>query len=183
MGFRSCITAVFVSVVLLIGMPCTAIGQPGDAQDNSVALQVFSEGEGSPMVMLGGGTFGAAAFAPHAKVLATQFRVVRLQTLNVGTSQQKEPLPPGYSVKLESGAMRRALDKLGISMPIDLVGQSFGALVGLDFALDHPHRVRTLVLFEPPAFWTVPPEELRNTPDMRRMYANHVTISHTLVGN
>jgi pimeloyl-ACP methyl ester carboxylesterase len=170
MGFRSCITAVFVSVVLLIGVPCAAMGQPGDAQDNSVALQVFSEGEGSPMVMLGGGTLGAAAFAPHAKILATQFRVVRLQTLNVETSQQKAPLPPGYSVKLESGAMRRALDKLGISMPIDLVGQSFGALVGLDFALDHPHRVRTLVLFEPPAFWAVPPEELRNTPDMRRMY-------------
>src|SRR5687767_4126950 len=72
MGFRSCITAVFVSVVLLIGMPCTAMGQPGDAQDNSVALQVFSEGEGSPMVMLGGGTFGAAALAPRAKILATQ---------------------------------------------------------------------------------------------------------------
>jgi pimeloyl-ACP methyl ester carboxylesterase len=40
----------------------------------------------------------------------------------------------------------------------------------LDFALDHPNRVHTLALSEPPAFWAVPPEELRATSDMRAMY-------------
>ena len=136
----------------------------------SVQLEAFSEGNGPPIVMLGGGTFGAAAFAAHAKILAKQFHVVRLQTLNVEKSQKKEQLPAGYSVKFESAAMARTLHALGITTSADLVGQSYGALIALDFALDHPDLVRTLVLFEPPAFWAVPQAELRTSPDMWAMY-------------
>ena len=119
--------------------------------------------------MLGGGTPGAEEFAPHARVLASEFRVVRLQTLNVDRAERGQPLPTGYSLKLESAAMARALGELHLDGPIDIVGHSFGALVALDFALDHPDRVRTLVLAEPPAFWAVGREELMATPDMRAM--------------
>lgn len=91
MRFRSCITAPSLSLLMMLGVSCTAIGQPGAAQHDSVRLQAFSEGEGAPIIMLGGGTFGAAAFAAHAKILAKQFRVVRLQALNVEKSQKKEP--------------------------------------------------------------------------------------------
>ena len=34
-----------------------------------------------------------------------------------------------------------------------MIGWSFGALMGMDFALNHPERVKKLVLYEPPAFW------------------------------
>ena len=47
------------------------------------AIQTFTEGQGPPLVMLGGGTDGAAAFAPHAKLLAKDFRVVRPQSLRI----------------------------------------------------------------------------------------------------
>src|SRR4029077_13043275 len=77
--------------------------------------------------------------------------------------------PDGYWLKLESAAMTRALDDLQLSGALDIVGHSFGALVALDFALDHPDRVRTLVLAEPPAFWAVPAEELRANAGMRGM--------------
>jgi pimeloyl-ACP methyl ester carboxylesterase len=119
--------------------------------------------------MLGGGTLGAAEFAPHAHVLARHFRVVRLQTLNIAAAEGRQPLPMGYSVKLESAAMARSLDSLDLTTALNVVGHSFGALVALDFALDHPDRVRTLVLAEPPAFWVVGSEERRTTADMRRM--------------
>ena len=135
-----------------------------------LALQAFSEGRGRPLVMLGGGTPGAAEFAPHARLLANEFRVVRLQTLNVDRSERHQVLPSGYSLKLESAAMARALDALGLADALDIAGHSFGALVALDFALDHPDRVRTLVLAEPPAFWAVPREELMATRDMRTMF-------------
>jgi pimeloyl-ACP methyl ester carboxylesterase len=73
-------------------------------------------------------------------------------------------------LELESAAMARALDRLGLDGPLDITGHSFGALVALDFALDHPDRVRTLVLAEPPAFWAVPHAELMTTADMRTMF-------------
>jgi pimeloyl-ACP methyl ester carboxylesterase len=136
----------------------------------TLALPVFSEGRGRPLVMLGGGSPGAAEFAPHARILASEFRVIRLQTLNVDRSERRQPLPAGYSLKLESAAMTRALDQLQLGGALDIVGHSFGALVALDFALDHPDRVRTLALAEPPAFWAVPREEMMATRDMKIMF-------------
>jgi pimeloyl-ACP methyl ester carboxylesterase len=55
-------------------------------------------------------------------------------------------------------------------MPLDIVAHSFGALVALDFALDHMDRIHALVLAEPPAFWAVSREELRTASDMHKMY-------------
>ena len=134
-----------------------------------VQLQALIEGRGSPLVMLGGGTVGAAEFAPHAHTLAEDHRVIRLETINVERAHTGEALPRGYSVRTESAAMARALDRLQIDAPIDLVGHSFGALVALDYALDHPHRIHTLTLAEPPAFWIVPAAELRDSPQMKSM--------------
>ena len=64
-----------------------------------VALQTFTEGQGPPVVMLSGGTGGAAAFAPHAQALARDFRVVRPQSLRIERAQSNQPLPPGYAIK------------------------------------------------------------------------------------
>jgi pimeloyl-ACP methyl ester carboxylesterase len=168
---RSGTSIPILSIALAIVAATTqTLGGSSARARSHIALQTFVEGAGSPLVMLGGGTFGAGAFAPHAHVLARDFRVVRIQTLNIERSQKQRPLPAGYSVKLESAAMTRALDGLGMSAPVDVVGWSFGALVALDFALDHPDRVRTLALFEPPAFWVVSPGELQADPGMRTMY-------------
>ena len=140
-----------------------------DAQPAAVGLQAMIEGRGSPLIMLGGGTLGAEEFAPHARVLAADYRVIRLQTLNVERAKSREALPDRYSVRTESAAMARTLDRLHVDAPLDIVGHSYGALVALDYALDHPHRVRTLVLAEPPAFWVVPPQELQQESDFRSM--------------
>lgn len=138
---------------------------------DTLALTSFVEGAGPPVVMLGGGTLGAAEFAPHALALAGEHRVIRLQALNVECSAAHRPLPPHYSIRIESDAMTRSLDRLGLTGPVDVVGHSFGALVALDFALQHPARVRRLVLAEPPAFWVVAPAERRADAGMRAMLA------------
>jgi pimeloyl-ACP methyl ester carboxylesterase len=141
-----------------------------EPQAPSAGLQALIQGTGPPLVMLGGGTVGAAEFEPHARVLADDHRVIRLETINVERSHTGEALPGGYSIRTESAAMARALDRLKIDTPFDLVGHSLGALVALDYALDHPQRIRSLALMEPPAFWVVPPAELRESQDMRTMY-------------
>jgi pimeloyl-ACP methyl ester carboxylesterase len=139
------------------------------ALERPVALRAFSEGKGPALCMLGGGIAGAAGFASHAAELANEFRVIRLQTLNVECADSRHALPPRYSIKLESEAMRAALDVIAPTEQLDIVGHSFGALVALDFSLDHPGRVRSLVLSEPPAFWVVPRDELQASADMQRI--------------
>jgi pimeloyl-ACP methyl ester carboxylesterase len=64
-------------------------------------------------------------------------------------------MPHDYSVKTEGRALGMALDALALTEPLDLVGWSFGGLVALDFALDHPARIRTLTLVEPMALWVL----------------------------
>ena len=153
-----------------------------------VALRAYIEGAGPSLVMLGGGTAGAAGFAPLAADFATEFRVIRLQTLNVDHAESELPLPPGYSIKVESQAMSAALERVAPTGSLDIIGHSLGALVALDFSLDHPERVRSLVLSEPPAFWVVSEDEFRTSPDMqhmtalvRRFHPTHVPTDAQLV--
>jgi pimeloyl-ACP methyl ester carboxylesterase len=119
-------------------------------------MQVERSGRGRPLVLIGGGLTGSASWEPHAERLAVHREVARLQLLSVEYGLQDRPLPAGYSVRTESEALATALDDLGWARPLDLIAWSFGAAVTLDFALNHPERVRTLALIEPPALWVLP---------------------------
>jgi pimeloyl-ACP methyl ester carboxylesterase len=169
--------AALLSLVLLMGAAAGCRSAVFSTSDKSAPLlRVYADGERGPVVvMLGGGVGGAASFAPHARELAGEFRIIRLESLrmeraleNLGVGEGKR-LPPGYSIDAESRATADTLDKLGLGGPLHIVGHSFGALVALDFALDHPGRVRTLVLAEPPAFWIVPRGEQEADEQMRGM--------------
>jgi pimeloyl-ACP methyl ester carboxylesterase len=112
-------------------------------------------GEGVPLVLVPGGLTGWLDWEPHAKRLAITRKVVCVQLLNVQYGLENRPIPLDYSVKLESRALAATLDELGLHGTVDVVAWSFGAVVALDYALDHPARVRSLILIEPPAFWVL----------------------------
>lgn len=123
-------------------------------------------GSGRPLVIVGGGLTGALSWVPHAEALADRRRVARVQPIGVQRGVEHAPLPPGYSIRYEAGALRRALDDLGWADPADVVGWSMGGTIALDFALDHPERIRTLVLVEPDVPWALPDAD-RADPEVR----------------
>jgi pimeloyl-ACP methyl ester carboxylesterase len=135
----------------------------------STPRQLFREGSGRQVVMLGGGTFGAAMFAPHARELSRDYEVIRVQTLNVQAAEAGARMPDNYSVAAESAAVRKSLLRSGIAGPIDIVGSSYGAVVALHLALTFPDYVRTVTLIEPPAFWILPPEEFERDRSLREL--------------
>jgi pimeloyl-ACP methyl ester carboxylesterase len=112
-------------------------------------------GKGVPLVLVPGGLTGWLDWKQHAKRLAANRKVVRVQLLNVQYGLENRSLPLDYSVKMESRALAATLDKLGLNEAVDMVAWSYGALVTLDYALDNPSRVRSLILIEPPAFWVL----------------------------
>lgn len=140
------------------------------AADSTLRMRVERIGSGPPLVLIGGGLTGWASWQPHAERLARSREVARLQLLSVQYGLEGRHLPSGYSLRMESRALAAALDGIGWTEPLDLVAWSYGAAVTLDFALDHPERVRTLTLIEPPALWVLP-EGGRGRPDVQALEA------------
>jgi pimeloyl-ACP methyl ester carboxylesterase len=128
------------------------------ATTESAPLRMQSElsGAGEPLVVIGGGLTGWAGWKPLLPRLTLGRRVILLQPLNVQFGLESRPLPTDYSVRMESGALKAALDSLALNAPVDLIAWSFGALATLDLVLSHPERVRSVVLIEPPALWVLP---------------------------
>ncbi len=119
-------------------------------------LMVPSEvtGRGDTVVLVPGGLTGWVSWRPHAERLASSRRVMRVQLLSVERGLSGMPLPPAYSVTTERQALTRTIEHAGITRA-DFAGWSYGAEILLDFALTYPHRIRTLTLIEPPAFWVL----------------------------
>lgn len=133
-------------------------------------MRVQVIGNGPPLVLIGGGLTGSKSWEPYAERLAATRTVARVQLLGVQYGLEDRPLPDGYAVTMESAALAAALDSLGWRDPLDLVAWSYGGLITLDFALDHPTRVRALTLIEPPAAWVLP-DRGEDEPDVQALRA------------
>ncbi len=145
-----------------------------------VKMQMRVLGQGRPLVIVGQGLTGVLSWVPHANELASERQVALAQPLGVELGLAHASLPVDYSVKLESRALAAALTDLGWREPVNVVGWSYGGLIALDFALDHPERIRSLLLVEPDAAWLLPDygradPEVRKTEESALRWADGVT--------
>ncbi len=98
-----------------------------------------------PVVFLPGGvTPVALSYAPLLEALAGEIAPL-LKDLEVYAGDAP---PADYSVQLETDALERAADAAGLDT-FHLVGFSGGGAVSLDFAAQHPERLRSLAIYEP----------------------------------
>ncbi len=144
--------------------------------------KVIVEGKGSPVILLAGGRWDMQSFSEPAAALSSNYLVIRMEHFNVQYANEGLTLPQGYSLQQESEAIGRTLDSLGINEPVVLIGWSFGALMAMDFALNHPTRIRQLVLYEPPAFWVAQakgesPERMQEMIELTNTFTPTATIT------
>lgn len=111
-------------------------------------------GEGDPLVLLPGGLTGWISWEPFLPLLAQDHSVALFQLLNVEYGLENKPLPSQYSLSYESQDLNKSLDELDIRKA-DFVAWSYGAAITLDFALNHPEKINSLTLIEPPAIWVL----------------------------
>jgi pimeloyl-ACP methyl ester carboxylesterase len=133
----------------------SSVPAPSNTQETEMIMRTHVMGDGPPLVLVGGGLTGWSSWIPHQERLASSRRVARAQPLVVQLGLDDRPLPANYSVDLESAALISSLDAFHSTGPNDLAAWSFGGFIALESALDHPERIRTLTLVEPPAFWVL----------------------------
>jgi 4,5:9,10-diseco-3-hydroxy-5,9,17-trioxoandrosta-1(10),2-diene-4-oate hydrolase len=117
--------------------------------DEEPRIHYHESGSGAPLVLLHGsgpGVSGWSNFRGNFPVFAEQFRTVIMDMPGFGLSER--PVLDKAYPKVAADATLRVLDALGIERA-NLLGNSMGGYVALEFALAHPDRTDRLVLMGP----------------------------------
>lgn len=110
-----------------------------------VRLHYLERGEGTPVVLLHGNVVTAEDYVLSGvfEQLAEAHRVIAFDRPGYGYSDR--PLGSLWTAAKQADLLDQALVQLGIERPI-VVGHSWGTLVALKMALNHPDHVAGLVL-------------------------------------
>jgi haloalkane dehalogenase len=106
-------------------------------------LHYVDEGQGRPVVFVHGTPTWSFEFRHLVRGLTATHRCLAPDHLGFGLSDKPRDWP--YRVADHADNLRRLLDDLAVS-DVTLVVHDFGGPIGLAWALDHPDRVRSLVL-------------------------------------
>jgi pimeloyl-ACP methyl ester carboxylesterase len=119
---------------------------------NGLSFHVQELGHGPTVVLIHGMFLGnlASWYFSVAPILAARRRVFMYDQRGHGRSERA---PTGYDLATLAADLHALVARN--AGELDLVGHSYGALVALRFALEHPQRVRRLVVVEAP----LPPQQ------------------------
>jgi pimeloyl-ACP methyl ester carboxylesterase len=118
----------------------------GYAELNGIRLYHEIYGQGDPLVLLPGGLMTIGEMSKPLESLATTRQVIAVELQGHGrTADTDRPL----SFATMGDDIAALLDHLDVSTA-DIVGLSLGAAVGLRTAIQHPDKVRRLVVISSP---------------------------------
>jgi pimeloyl-ACP methyl ester carboxylesterase len=121
------------------------IFKEGFVEADGFRVRYLEAGSGDPLVVLHGGG-GVKHYTSH-DMLAQTRRVILIETPGFGASAANER---SQSMADLANSVAQAIANLGIES-YDLQGNSFGGKLALWLAVQHPERVRALVLVAPAA--------------------------------
>jgi non-heme chloroperoxidase len=154
-----------ITLVLIIacGVPVTerpeahAEDLPALASVNvdGVELHYVEEGEGPPVILVHGSLadYTYWELSDQISLLAERHRVIAYSRRY--NYPNRNPREGDHSPMVEALDLLGLIEDLSLE-PVHLVGHSYGAYAALVFALEHPEKVRTLVLAEPPIISWLP---------------------------
>ncbi len=124
------------------------------AEVNGAAIYYEMRGTGTSLLFVHAGLADSRMWDAQMAAFEGSHQVIRFDMRGFGRSN----LPPGSFKNVDD--VRGLMDALKLDTTT-LVGSSFGSLVALDFALEHPDRVTGLVLAAPSVSGTIPSQRIR----------------------
>jgi non-heme chloroperoxidase len=146
------------SLPLLLLLSTGLVAQQGDGERfsallknvrvNGVELHYVEKGNGIPVVLIHGGLADYREWNPQIERISSHYRVVAYSRRYNYPNNNAEILPD-HSAIVEARDLAALLDELKLER-VHIVGYSYGALTALFFTTEHPERVRSLTMAEPP---------------------------------
>lgn len=124
---------------------------------DGVRLHYVEQGSGSPVVLLHGNGVTLQDFAASGVLDAVSgdHRVIAFDRPGFGYSDR--PRTTVWTPRAQAALLARALERLGVGKAV-VVGHSWGTMVALAMALDHPQQVGGLVLLSGYYYGTARPD-------------------------
>lgn len=142
---------------LVVRAHCSAVveQQVSAIAPDGAALAVSAEGDGEPLLLIPGLGATRRVFDPLTPALRSRHRVIRFDPRGVGDSE-RGTLALSMAV-LAADAIAVANSASGAEA-VDVFGASMGGVVAQQLVVDHPERVRRLILAatQPPGAHAIP---------------------------
>lgn len=127
----------------------------GHLRVDGATLHYEVRGEGPLLLLIPGGTGGAASFDGVADTLAADYTVASYDPRGLSRSPLDDPEAP-QRVEQHAGDALRLLELLSPDAPARVAGCSSGAIVALHLLTTHPERIERVVAHEPPLVEVLP---------------------------
>jgi pimeloyl-ACP methyl ester carboxylesterase len=126
-----------------------AVAQPKSVNVRSETMHYIEKGNGEPIILIHGAISDYNAWALQMDTLSLNHRAIAISRRYAWPNQQ-----PGPDVSFDCTVALHAKDIVGFmeEMKISsahLIGHSYGAMIALRTTIDHPSKVKSLVLGEP----------------------------------
>ena len=121
---------------------------------NGVELHYLENGSGAPVVLIHGGLGDYREWNSQIGPLSRHYRVI-VYSRRYNYPNNNVEILPDHSAIVEARDLAALLDALNLER-VHMVGYSYGALTALFFATEHPERVCSLTLAEPPILRWLP---------------------------
>ena len=127
----------------------------GRLRVNGATLHYQVRGHGALLLLIPGGTVGAASFDDIADSLASEYTVATYDPRGMSRSTLDD-LEAEQRVAEHADDAFRILELLSPGKPARVFGGSSGAITALHLLAEHPERVERVVAHEPPAVMVLP---------------------------
>lgn len=111
---------------------------------DGVRMHYIDEGQGDAIVMVHGTSTWSFLYRDLVKALAPHYRCIVPDHLGFGLSDK--PQDAAYRPADHARRLRVLIDTLGLR-DLTLIVHDFGGPIGLSYAIEQPHNVRSLIVF------------------------------------
>ena len=134
--------------------------EPKMVKAGNINTFYLSAGEGEPLVLLHGAGGGAVLWGSIIDLLSKHFHVIAPDVVGYGESDKPGAL---YDKKFFSSWFCRFCDSLNMGK-INLLGNSQGGAISIQFALENPDRIKKLILVDSAGLgrWGISPGAMFN---------------------